>query len=78
LCGNDVGTAYLIAKLKTDGSEDIYVELSPCCIATEDGIILQPQILDYANKRSKKIKHIVRTVKQYTELKIHHLHSIAL
>jgi hypothetical protein len=30
MCVKDVGTAYLIAKLKTDGSEDIYVELPPC------------------------------------------------
>ena len=39
------------------------VELPPCCIATEDGIKIQPQVLDYANKRSKKPKHIVKLVK---------------
>ena len=57
----DVGTAFLVARLKTDGTEDIYLSLPPCCIIENDGIKLSPQVLKYA--KSKKPKQIVKLVK---------------
>jgi hypothetical protein len=56
---NDVGTAFLCAKLKTDGSEDIYLQLPSCCEVWEGGIRMRKQVLGFSrqlkmNKQSGK------------------------
>ena len=47
---NDVGTAFLCAKLKTDGSEDIYLQLPSCCEVWEGGIRMKEQVLGFSRK----------------------------
>ena len=38
----DVGTAFLSATLRTDGSEEIYIQLPPGCMVSKDGIEVRP------------------------------------
>ena len=52
---NDVGTAFLCAKLKTDGSEDIYLQLPSCCEVWQGGIRMKKQVLGF-KKQLKKNK----------------------
>ena len=50
---NDIGTAFLCAKLKVDGSEDIYIALPDCCIVENNGIRLKPEIVGWRNVLNK-------------------------
>jgi len=63
----DVGQAFLAAKLKTDGSEDIFLQLPTVCAVTNDGINIQPEVLKYS--KSKTPKHVVKLIKALYGLK---------
>jgi hypothetical protein len=60
----DVKQAFLAAKLRTDGTEDIYLSLPPGLIVKEDGkVVVNPDIIKNLSRGHKNKKKKGITVK---------------
>jgi hypothetical protein len=63
----DVGQAFLAARLKTDGSEEVYIQLPPVCQVKDGNIVIRPEILSYG--RGKNKVNCVKLIKSLYGLK---------
>ena len=58
----DVGTAFLSATLRTDGSEEIYIQLPPGCMVSKDGIEVRPEIKQQSNKSPRSVAKLIKAL----------------
>lgn len=63
----DVGQAFLAARLKTDGTEEVYIQLPPVCQVRDGNIVIRPEILSYG--RGKNKVNCVKLIKSLYGLK---------
>ena len=63
----DVGQAFLVARLRTDGPEEVYIQLPPVCEVVDNNVVIRPEVLKWS--KSKKKVNVVKLIKSLYGLK---------